>query len=83
MHLTKADVLKELLTKDFAHIPGLGVDRHNTYKTRTDIPRACLGEVVNKPAPELQELGVLSNRPSNVVQMEESVEYPNTMSELT
>ena len=34
--------------------------------------------MVNKLASsELQELGVLSNCPVNVVQMEESVEYPN------
>ena len=60
---TKADVLKELLTKDFAHIPlRWGLTGTIPSKTRTNILRACLGEVVNKlAASELQELGVLSN----------------------
>ena len=86
VHQAKADVLKELLTKDFAHIPlrwGLTGTIPKAKHEQISL-RACLGEVVNKlAASELQELGVLSNCHVNVVQMEESVEYSNYQSELT
>lgn len=86
VHQAKADVLKELLTKDFAHIPlrwGLTGTIPKAEHEQVSL-RACLGEVVNKlAASELQELGVLSNCHVNVVQMEESVEYSNYQSELT
>jgi superfamily II DNA or RNA helicase len=86
VHQAKADVLKELLTKDFAHIPlrwGLTGTIPKAKHEQVSL-RACLGEVVNKlAASELQELGVLSNCHVNVVQMEESVEYSNYQSELT
>lgn len=86
VHQAKADVLKELLTKDFAHIPlrwGLTGTIPKAEHEQVSL-RACLGEVVNKlAASELQELGVLSNCHVNVVQMEESVEYSNYQQELT
>ena len=86
VHQAKADVLKELLTKDFAHIPmrwGLTGTIPKADHEKMAL-KACLGEVVNKLATEtLQEAGVLSNCHVNVVQLEETVEYSNYQSELT
>lgn len=86
VHQAKADVLKELLTKDFAHIPlrwGLTGTIPKAEHEQVSL-KACLGEVVHKlAASELQEAGVLSNCHVNVLQLEETVEYTNYQSELT
>lgn len=86
VHQAKAEVLKELLTKDFAHIPlrwGLTGTIPKADHEKCSL-RACLGEVVNKLATsELQEAGVLSNCHVNVVQLVETTEYNNYQSELT
>lgn len=86
VHQAKADVLKELLTKDFAHIPlrwGLTGTIPKADHEQVAL-KACLGEVVHKlAASELQEAGVLSNCHVNVVQIEDNVEYNNYQSELT
>jgi len=86
VHQAKADVLKELLTKDFAHIPlrwGLTGTIPKADHEQVSL-KACLGEVVHKlAASELQEAGVLSNCHVNIVQLDDTVEYNNYQSELT
>ena len=86
VHQAKAEVLKELLTKDFAHIPlrwGLTGTIPKADHEKASL-QACLGEVVNKlSASELQNMEVLSQCHVNVVQMKEHAEYSNYQSELT
>ena len=86
VHQAKAEVLKELLTKDFAHIPlrwGLTGTIPKADHEKVSL-QACLGEVVNKlSASELQDMEVLSQCHVNVVQMKEHTEYSNYQSELT
>jgi len=86
VHQAKADVLKDLLTKDFNNIPlrwGLTGTIPKADHEFTSL-QACLGEVVNKlSANELQEEGVLSQCHVNVVQMKEIAEYSNYQSELS
>tara|TARA_B100000900_G_scaffold34967_1_gene26334 strand:+ start:2642 stop:4090 length:1449 start_codon:yes stop_codon:yes gene_type:complete len=86
VHQAKAEVLKELLTKDFAHIPlrwGLTGTIPKADHEQVSL-QACLGEVVNKlSASELQDMEVLSQCHVNVVQMKEHAEYSNYQSELT
>ena len=86
VHQAKAEVLKELLTKDFAHIPlrwGLTGTIPKADHEKASL-QACLGEVVNKlSASELQDMEVLSQCHVNVVQMKEHAEYSNYQSELT
>jgi superfamily II DNA or RNA helicase len=86
VHQAKADVLKEMLTKDFAHVPlrwGLTGTIPKAEHERLTL-QACLGEVVNRlAASELQDMGVLSNCHVNIVQMKEHTEYNNYQSELT
>ena len=50
MRYTKADVLKELLTKDFAHIPWGLTGTIPQAEHEQVSPKACLGEVVHKLA---------------------------------
>jgi superfamily II DNA or RNA helicase len=85
VHQAKADVLKEMLTKDFAHIPL----RWGLTGTIPKAPhefislQASLGEVVNQlSASTLQEMGVLSNCHVNIMQLKETAEYSNYQSEL-
>ena len=86
VHQAKADVLKEMLTKEFAHIPlrwGLTGTIPKEDHSKTSL-QACLGEVVNKlAASELQDMGVLSNCHVNIVQLKEVSEYSNYQSELS
>lgn len=86
VHQAKADVLKEILTKDFSNIPlrwGLTGTIPKADHEKIAL-KACLGEVVHKLATsELQDAGVLSNCHVNIVQLEETVEYNNYQSELT
>ena len=84
-HQAKADVLKEILTKDFAHIPlrwGLTGTIPKADHEKASL-RACLGEVVNQlAAKDLQDMGVLSNCHVNIIQLKEVGEYNNYQSEL-
>lgn len=86
VHQAKAEVLKELLTRDFANIPlrwGLTGTIPKEKHEKTAL-KASLGEVVNKlEAKELQDMGVLSNCHVNIVQMLETVQYNNYQSELS
>lgn len=86
VHQAKADVLKEILTKDFAHIPlrwGLTGTIPKADHEKASL-RACLGEVVNQlAAKDLQEMGVLSNCHVNILQLKEFTEYNNYQSELS
>ena len=86
VHQAKADVLKELLTKDFANVPlrwGLtGTIPKEEYEQCGLI--ASLGEVTHKlGASELQDKGVLSKCHVNVIQMLETAVYNNYQTELT
>lgn len=86
VHQAKADVLKDLLTKEFAHIPIRWGLTGTVPKEDADLTslQASLGEVVNRlAASELQEMGVLSNCHVNVVQMKEAALYDSYQSELT
>lgn len=86
VHQAKADVLKDLLTREFANIPlrwGLTGTIPKADHEFVSL-QASLGEVVNKlAASELQDMGVLSQCHVNVVQMKEVAEYDNYQSELT
>lgn len=86
VHQAKAEVLKELLTKEFSNIPlrwGLTGTIPKADHEKVSL-QACLGEVVNKlSASELQDMEVLSKCHVNVIQMLEHAEYNNYQSELT
>lgn len=86
VHQAKADVLKDMLTKDFANIPLRWGLTGTIPKADHEFValQASLGEVVNRlAASELQEMGVLSECHVNVVQLLETAEYNNYQSELT
>ena len=86
VHQAKADVLKDILTKDFSNVP-------LRWGLTGTIPKAdhekiglhvSLGDVVNKlAASELQDMGVLSNCHVNIVQLKETAIYTNYQSELS
>jgi superfamily II DNA or RNA helicase len=85
-HQAKADVLKQLLSGAFANVPirwGLtGTIPKEDFERIGLI--ACLGNVVNKiAAKDLQDLGVLANCTVNVLQLQDTVEYPTYQEELT
>ena len=86
VHQAKADVLKQLLSGPFANVPirwGLTgtIPKEDFEKTGLI---ACLGPVVNKiAAKDLQDQGVLANCTVNVVQLQETVQYPSYQEELT
>ena len=86
VHQAKADVLKEMLTKDMARVPlrwGLTGTIPKADHEKISL-QACLGEVVNKlAASELQDMGVLSNCHVNIVQLKEISEYTNYQAELS
>lgn len=86
VHQAKADVLKEILTKDMARIPlrwGLTGTIPKADHEKVSL-QACLGEVVNRlSSSTLQEMDVLSKCHVNVVQMKEHTEYSNYQSELS
>ena len=86
VHQAKAEVLKELLTKDFSNVPlrwGLtGTIPKQEYEQCGLV--ASLGEVTHKlGASELQDKGVLSKCHVNVIQMLETAVYNNYQTELT
>jgi len=85
VHMAKADVLKQLLTGPFSHIPirwGLtGTIPKATYEQTSLL--VSLGPVIGKlSASELQEKGVLAQCHVNIVQLKDSVEFSNYQSEL-
>lgn len=86
VHQAKADVLKDMLTKEFAQIPlrwGLTGTIPKAENEQMGL-KISLGQVVNKlSAAELQDMGVLSNCHVNIIQMKEVSEYSNYQSELT
>jgi superfamily II DNA or RNA helicase len=86
VHQAKADVLKQLLTGPFAHVPirwGLtGTIPKQEFEQITLI--ACLGPVINKiAAKDLQDIGVLANCQVNILQLQDTVEYRSYQEELT
>lgn len=86
VHQAKADVLKDMLTKEFANIPlrwGLTGTVPKAENEQMAL-KISLGQVTNKlSAVELQDMGVLSNCHVNIIQMKEVSEYSNYQSELT
>jgi len=86
VHQAKADVLKEMLTKDFHNVPlrwGLTGTIPKAAHEKVSL-QACLGEVVNKLSTStLQDEGILSKCNVNIVQMKEITEYHNYQSELS
>jgi len=86
VHQAKADVLKKLLTGPFARVP-------IRWGLTGTIPKDAgdkigliisLGHVINKlSASELQDMGVLANCTVNVLQLQDTVEYPSYQEELT
>jgi len=85
VHMAKAEVLKNLLTRNLAHAPirwGLTGTIPKADHEFQSI-RASLGEVVNHVhAHELQEAGVLSNCHVNVMQTAEHREFGSYAEEL-
>ena len=84
-HMAKSDVLKQLLTGAFSHIP-------IRWGLTGTIPKAMyeqvalavsLGPVIGKlSAAELQEKGVLAQCHVNIIQMKDGKEYKDYQSEL-
>ena len=86
VHMAKADVLRKLLTGPFASIPirwgltGTIPQEEHQYASL----KASLGNVINRlSASELQEQEVLANCEINIIQIQDTVQYPNYQSELT
>jgi len=85
VHMAKADVLKQLLTGVFAHVPirwGLtGTIPKENFEWKS--LQVSLGEVTAKiPASELQAQGVLANCHVNVVQLQDYGDYGGYQQEL-
>jgi superfamily II DNA or RNA helicase len=85
VHMAKADVLKTLLTRNFANTPIRWGLTGTVPKADIDFQniRAALGEVVHQvKAHELQEAGVLSTCHVNIVQTAEWKEFSSYAEEL-
>jgi len=85
VHQAKADVLKQLLTQNFAHVPIRWGLTGTVPKEQCDFQgiRAGLGDVINQiSAADLQAKGVLANCHVNVVQTEDNGEYRTYQEEL-
>ena len=85
VHMAKADVLKQLLTSVFAHVPirwGLtGTIPKENFEWKS--LQVSLGDVIAKiKASELQEQGVLANCNVNVVQLQDYGDHGNYQQEL-
>lgn len=85
VHMSKAAVLREMLTGPFANIPirwGLtGTIPKEEHEYLSIL--SSLGEVLHRlPASELQDLGVLANCQVKILQFEEKVEYKTYPEEL-
>jgi len=85
VHMAKADVLRNLLTRNLSHAPirwGLTGTVPKADHEFQSI-RASLGEVINRvSAHELQEKGVLSNCHVNIIQTAEWREFGSYAEEL-
>jgi superfamily II DNA or RNA helicase len=86
VHMAKADVLRKLLTGPFATIPirwGLtGTIPKEEWQYAS--LKVSLGDVINRlSASDLQEQEVLANCEINIIQVQDTVAYPNYQSELT
>ena len=86
VHMAKADVLRKLLTGPFATIPirwGLtGTIPKEDWQYAS--LKVSLGNVINRlSASDLQEQEVLANCEINIIQIQDTVAYPNYQSELT
>jgi len=86
VHMAKADVLRKLLTGPFATIPirwGLtGTIPKEDWQYAS--LKVALGNVINRlSASDLQEQEVLANCEINIIQVQDTVAYPNYQSELT
>ena len=85
VHQAKADVLKQLLTQNFAHVPIRWGLTGTIPKEQFEFQgiRAGLGEVINQiSASDLQEKGVLANCHVNVVQTDDVQSFGNYQEEL-
>ena len=85
VHQAKADVLKDLLTQEFANIPIRWGLTGTIPKSEWEFAslKSALGEVIHRlSAKELQDKGVLSNCHVQIVQTQETAEYSNYQSEL-
>ena len=85
VHMAKADVLKQLLTSVFAHVPirwGLtGTIPKENFEWKS--LQVSLGDVIAKiQASELQEQGVLANCNVNVIQLQDYGDHGNYQQEL-
>ena len=85
VHQAKADVLKQLLTQNFANVPIRWGLTGTIPKEQFEFQgiRAGLGEVINNiSASDLQAKGVLANCHVNVIQTEDTQEYKTYQEEL-
>jgi superfamily II DNA or RNA helicase len=85
VHMAKADVLKQLLTGIFSHVPIRWGLTGTIPKEKMDQVSllVSLGPVIGKlSASELQGKGVLANCHVNIVQLKDNAEFGNYQSEL-
>ena len=85
VHQAKADVLKQLLTQNFAHAPIRWGLTGTIPKEQFEFQgiKAGLGEVINHiSAHDLQQKGVLANCHVNIVQTDDVQEFGNYQEEL-
>jgi superfamily II DNA or RNA helicase len=85
VHMAKADVLKQLLTGIFSHVPIRWGLTGTIPKEKMDQVSllVSLGPVIGKlSASELQDKGVLANCHVNIVQLKDNAEFGNYQSEL-
>ena len=85
VHQAKADVLKQLLTQNFAHVPIRWGLTGTIPKEQFEFQgiKAGLGEVINHiSAHDLQQKGVLANCHVNIVQTDDVQEFSNYQEEL-
>ena len=86
VHMAKADVLRQLLCGPFANVPIRWGLTGNIPKEEHEYISilASLGAVTARlGAKQLQDQGVLSNCHVNVLQLQDTVEYPTYQEELT
>ena len=85
VHQAKADVLKQLLTQNFAHVPIRWGLTGTIPKEQFEFQgiRAGLGEVINNiSASDLQDKGVLAQCDINIIQTEDVQEFKTYQEEL-
>ena len=85
VHQAKADVLKQLLTQNFAHVPIRWGLTGTIPKEQFEFQgiRAGLGEVINNiSASDLQDKGVLAQCDINIIQTDDVQEFKTYQEEL-